>query len=309
MQPPLIGHPQRLEPFKNFLGVVAKSRGAILITGPTGAGKKRSIQFLLENGPLNQDPVFFLNGLQFSEDLWAQAFLVLKSKGTLVIEGIQYLSLPLQSRFKDWLAGQGPLFAESGGLPSDWRIIGTSPCSKDIWEDLVYDFSYHIQLPSLNEVIEDIPYHIKYFLRGKSVRFLRYFFLLKTFFHQWQGNLRELEHYLFQVMAYYYSNAQTNGFNGGQEVFGETKLRYYQDILKGEWWYYPYRFLPDFTNHLANILTKTDFRSKIIEENLVSALLKDEPGFLVFDLEDPEFEKKAIQVYTLFSNYLKLQSA
>jgi transcriptional regulator with AAA-type ATPase domain len=307
MQPPLIGHPQRLEPFKSFLSGVARAKGSILMTGPTGAGKKRSIQFLMENGPLNQDPVFFLNGLQLSEDLWAQARVVLKSKGTLVLEGIQYLPLPLQSRFKDWLAGQGPLFAGSGELPSDWRIIVTSSSPKDIWEDLLHDFSYHIQLPSLNEVIEDIPYHIKYFLQDKSIRYLRYFFLLKTFFHQWAGNLRELEHYLLQVMAYYCSKAQTNGFERGREVFGETKLRYYQDILKEEWWYYPYRFLPDFTNHLANILTKTDFRLKIIEENLVRSLLKDEPGFLVFDLEDQEFEKKAIQVYTLFSNYLKLQ--
>ncbi|MBA4394947.1 MAG: hypothetical protein C0407_15450, partial [Desulfobacca sp.] len=262
MQSPMIGHPQRLEPFKKFLGYIAKTMGSILMTGPTGAGKKRCIQFLMENGPLNQDPVFFLNGLQFSEDLWAQARVVLKSKGTLVIEGIQYLPLPLQSKFKDWLAGKGPLFAESGGGPSDWRIIVTSPSPKDIWENLVYDFPYHIQLPALNEVIEDIPYHIKYFLHGKSVRYLRYFFLLKTFFHQWPGNLRELEHYLLQAMAYYCSKTETNGYFGGEEVFGETKVRYYQDILKGEWWYYPYRFLPHFTNQLANILTKTDFRSK-----------------------------------------------
>jgi transcriptional regulator with AAA-type ATPase domain len=307
MQSPLIGHPQRLESFKNFLSFISRAKGSILLTGPTGAGKKRSIQFLVENGPLNQAPVFFLNGLEFSEELWSQARVVLKSKGTLVIEGIQHLPLPLQSKVKNWLAGQGPLFTKNGGLPSDWRIIVTSPCTKDIWEDLVYDFPYHIQLPSLNEVVEDIPYHIKNFLQGKSIRYLRYFFLLKTFFHQWQGNLRELEHYLLQAMAYYYSRAQTNGFDGGEEVFGETKLRYYQDILKGEWWYYPYRFLPDFTNHLFDILTKTDFRSKIIEANLVTSLLKDEPGFLVLDLADQEFEQKAIQVFNLFSNYLKVQ--
>ena len=50
MQPPLIGHPQRMEPFKTFLEVLAKGREAILITGPTGSGKKRITQFLLENG-------------------------------------------------------------------------------------------------------------------------------------------------------------------------------------------------------------------------------------------------------------------
>jgi DNA-binding NtrC family response regulator len=84
MQLPLIGHPQRLDPFKDFLGFIAKIQGPILITGPTGSGKKRIVDFLLEKGPLNQEPVFHLNGLRFTEDLWGQTYTALKSKGTLV---------------------------------------------------------------------------------------------------------------------------------------------------------------------------------------------------------------------------------
>jgi DNA-binding NtrC family response regulator len=308
MQPPLIGHPQRLEPLKNFLGFIAKAKDPILITGPTGAGKKRTIQFLVENGPLNQNPLFFLNGLTFTEDLWDHARGVLQTRGTLVIEDLHFLSLPLQAKLKNWLAGKKPLFNEPLETTSDWRIICTSSSPQDIWDNLVYDFPYRLQLPSLNQVIEDIPYHLRYFLQGKSIRYLRYFFLLKTFFHQWQGNLRELEHYLIQAMAYYSSKSIEKAFPKDEEVFGETTIRYYQDILKGEWWYYPYRFLPNFTNNLDEILTKTDFRSKILEEKLVSPLMKEEPGFLVFDLAEPEFEKKANQVYTLFLDYLKLQT-
>ncbi len=308
MQPSLIGNPQRIEPFKHFLGVIAKDPGPILITGPTGSGKKRVIQFLVENGPLNQSPVFFLSGLGCTDALWTKACEALSSKGTLVVEGIQYLPLTFQSKFKGWLAGQGPLFSEQGGLPSEWRIMVTDIRSDEVLEDLVYDFPFHIQLPSLKEVVEDIPFHLKYFLSDKSVRYLRYFFLLKTFFHQWPGNIREIEHYLLQAMAYYNAMDLTGGSNGGEEVFGEKRLRYYQDVLKGEWWYYPYRFPPDFVNKLANVLTKTDFRSKIIREGLVISLLKDEPGFLVFDLSDPEFEKKSIEVYTIFLNYLNARS-
>ena len=292
MQTTLIGNPQRIEPFKNFLGVIAKDPGPLLITGPTGSGKKKIIQFLVENGPLMQNPVFFLSGLGFTDALWTKACETLGSKGTLVVEGVQYLPLAFQARFKDWLAGQGPLFSEPGVLPSEWRIIVTGLRSNEVWEDLVYDFPYHIQLPSLQEVVEDIPFHLKYYLRDKSVRYLRYFFLLKTFFHQWPGNIRELEHYLLQAMAYYKAMDLNGGSTGGEEVFGEKKLRYYQDVLKGEWWYYPYRFLPDFVNGLAYVLTKTDFRSRIIKDRLVISLLKDEPGFLVVDLSDPEFEKK-----------------
>ena len=184
-------------------------------------------------------------------------------------------------------------------------VIGQHP--EEIWEDLRYHFSYHIHLPSLNEIIEDLPYHIKYFLRDKPVRYLRYFFLLKLFFHQWQGNLLELDQCLLQSMAYYTSMSTVDGFQGGDEVFGEKKTRYYQDILKGEWWYFPYRFLPGFPEHLTDILNKTDFRSKILEEQWVIPLLPKEPGFLVFDLSDPEFEKKANQVFYTFSEYLNKQ--
>jgi DNA-binding NtrC family response regulator len=308
MQPPLIGHPQRLEPFKNFLGFIAKTKEPILINGPTGSGKKRTIQFLIENGPFYQNPLFFLNGLTFTEDLWAQAHGVLQNRGTLVFEELHTLPLPFQAKFKDWLAGKRPLFNESLEISSDWRIICTSSSLQAIWDDLVYDFPYRLQLPSLNEVIEDIPYHLRYFLQGKSIRYLRYFFLLKTFFHQWQGNLRELEHYLLQAMAYYSSKSTEKASLGDEKVFGEICLRYYQDILKGERWYYPYKFLPNFTDHLAEILTKTDFRSKIMAEKLVSPLMKDEPGFLVFDLAEEDFEKKAYQVYTIFLDHLKLQT-
>ncbi|MBI5603883.1 MAG: sigma 54-interacting transcriptional regulator [Deltaproteobacteria bacterium] len=308
MHSPLIGQPQRLEPFKSFLSVIAKTQDPILISGPTGSGKKRIIQFLVQNGSFNQEPIFFINTLQFSEALWVQAQGVLKARGTLVIEGIEHLPLILQSKLKNWLAGQGPLLSEKDVIPTDWRIISTCLSPEEVWEDLVYDFPYHIQLPSLNEVVEDIPYHIKYFLRDKSIRYVRYFFLLKTFFHKWQGNLRELEHYLIQAMSYYCSLGPSSGLNGGEEVFGEKKMRYYQDILKGEWWYYPYRFPPDFTRYLATILNKTDFRKKIIEENQVIPLLDNEPGFLVFDMTDPDFEKKAIQVYYTFSDYLNQQS-
>jgi transcriptional regulator of acetoin/glycerol metabolism len=302
---PLIGHPDRLEPLKTFLGFIAKAPEPILITGPTGSGKRSVIQFLLENGPLNQDPFFTLSGLHFSEELWSKARTTLETKGTLVIEGIHYLPLILQSRFKSWLQGKGPLLSEAVSLPEGWRIVSTSPGREDIWEELLYEFPFHLQLPSLNEVIEDIPFHIKFFLKDKPIRYLRYFLLLKTFFHQWPGNLRELEHYLLQAMAYYNALAVRPG-SGGEEVFGERKLRYFQDVFKGEWWYYPYRFLPGFTEHLKDVLTKTDFRSKIIEENWAIPLLKDEPGFLVLDLKDPEFEIKALRIYETFSRYLTL---
>jgi hypothetical protein len=131
MQAPLIGHPQRLEPLKNFLGYLAKAKEPTLLTGPTDAGEKQYIHFLAENGPLNQAPLFFLNGLDFSEALWNEAH----------------------------------------------RALG-------------------------------------------------------------------------------------------------------------------------------DILTKPNFRTKIIKENLVTPLLKDGPGFLVFNLTDQEFEKKTIWVYNLISNHL-----
>jgi hypothetical protein len=305
MSSTLIGHPDRIEPFQNFLRTLARNKGAVVISGPVGAGKKRTVQFLIENGAHPQGPVFLIEGLQYSEEVWDRAQTELGESGTLVLEGLQHLPLAVQSRFKDWLSGQGPLGAKSQTRPKDWRVIGTTVEAQKTWDELLFQFPLHLQLPALNEIREDIPYHLKFFLKEEPIRYLRYFFLLKTTHHQWPGNLRELEHYLEQVMAYYHAMALVPGFGGGEEVFGEKRLRYYQDVLKGEWWYYPYRFQPGFTENLPAILNRTDFRKQLIEQNLVIPLLREEAGFLVLDLKDPEFESKAIRIYYLFQEYLK----
>jgi hypothetical protein len=301
----LIGHPDRIEPFQNFLRIIARNKGPVVISGPVGSGKKRTVQFLIENGAHPQGPVFFIEGLQFSEEVWKRALTELGERGTLVLEGLQHLPLALQSRLKDWLTGNRPLGTESQSRPEDWRVIGTTVEAQKTWDELLFQFPLHIQLPALNEIREDIPYHLKFFLKEEPIRYLRYFFLLKTTHHRWPGNLRELEHYLEQAMAYYHSMALVPGFGGGEEVFGEKRLRYYQDILKGEWWYYPYRFQSGFTENLPAILNRTDFRKQLIEQNLVIPLLREEAGFLVLDLKDSEFESKAIRIYYLFQEYLK----
>jgi transcriptional regulator with AAA-type ATPase domain len=301
----LIGHPDRIEPLQNFLRIIAQDKETVLLSGPVGSGKKRTIQFLIENGAHAQDPVFFIEGLHFSEEVWNRALTELGESGTLVLEGLQRLPLAVQSRLKDWLIGKRPLGAENQTRPRGWKVIGTTTEAQSTFDELVFQFPMHIQLPSLNEVLEDIPYHLKFFLKEEPIRYLRYFFLLKTTHHQWPGNLRELEHYLGQAMAYYHSMALVPGFGGGEEVFGEKRLRYYQDVLKGEWWYYPYRFQSGFTENLPAILNRTDFRKQLIEQNLVIPLLREEAGFLVLDLQDPEFESKAIRIYDLFQEYLK----
>ena len=305
MASPLIGHPDRIEPFQNFLRILAKSKDPVIISGPVGSGKKRTVQFLIENGAHPRDPVFSIEGLHFSEELWNRATTELGESGTLVLEGLQHLSLTQQSRLKSWLIGPFPLPAGSQNRPGGWRVVGTTTEAQKTWDELLFQFPLHIQLPSLNEVIEDVPYHLKSFLREKPIRYVRYFFLLKTTFHQWAGNLLELEHYLEQAMAYYHSMALVAGFSGGEEVFGERRLRYYQDVLKGEWWYYPYRFKAGFTERLSGILNQTDFRKQLIDQNLVISLLKEEPGFLVLDLKDPEFESKAVRIHWLFQRFLE----
>jgi hypothetical protein len=208
-----------------------------------------------------------------------------------------------------WLRGEGPLYAEKPAPPLTARLLVSSNRPQELSEELLYQFPLHIRLPALNEVAEDIPYHLSVFLRDKPVRYVRYFFLLKTFFHQWEGNLLELSHYLDQALAYYQSMASVAGFSGGEEVFGEKRLRFYQDVLKGEWWYYPYRFRSDFTGRLQHILKRTDFRDRMIREGLVVPLMKEESGYLVLDLQDAEFEKKANAIYTLFREYLDDQTA
>lgn len=51
---------------------------------------------------------------------------------------------------------------------------------------------------------------------------------------------------------------------------------------------------------------KPEFKilSKLIDQNLVIPLLVEEPGFLVLDLKDPEFEAKAIRIHRLFQRFM-----
>jgi DNA-binding NtrC family response regulator len=300
----IIGHPDRIGPFQLFLKVIGQGRDPVIISGPVGAGKKRTALFLIENGPNPAGPVCPIEGIQFSEDLWRRTLAGLGDEGTLVLENIHCLPWPLQDRFREWLAGRGSLFSETPGPPARGRVLVTTTRPQDLWGGLLYHFPYHLQLPALNDVIEDLPYHLNTFLREKPIRYIRYFFLLKTFHHQWGGNLLELQHYLDQALAYYQSRSLSAGATGEEEVFGEKRLRFYQDVFKGEWWYYPYSFPPGFDRELPFILNHTDFRKDLIDQGLVIPLLKEETGFLVLDLKDPEFENKAIQVYRLFMKYL-----
>ena len=306
----IIGHPDRIDPFQLFLKVIALGQGPVLISGPVGSGKKKAARFLIENGPHPAETISRIDGLQISEDLWRRALAEMEDEGTLVFENMQCLSRPLQGRFREWLTGgRGGLFSETQGPPIRGRILATTTDPKELWGDLLYHFPFHLQLPALNEVIEDIPYHLSIFLREKPIRYIRYFFILKTFHHQWGGNLLELQHYLDQALAYYQSKPLATGSGWGEEVFGEKRLRFYQDVFKGEWWYYPYNFPPGFDRELPFILNQTDFRKDLIDQGLVIPLLKEEPGFLVLDLKDREFENKANQIYRLFKKYRDNQGA
>jgi DNA-binding NtrC family response regulator len=154
----LIGHPDRIEPFQHFLRIIAKDKGTVLISGPVGSGKRRTVQFLIENGASSQGPVSFVEGLHFSEEVWNQTLTGLGESGTLVLEGLQRLPLEVQCRFKDWLIGKRPLWAENQTRPREWRVIGTTTETQKTLDELLFQFPLHIQLPSLNEVLEDIPY-------------------------------------------------------------------------------------------------------------------------------------------------------
>jgi DNA-binding NtrC family response regulator len=305
----IIGHPDRIGPFQLFLKVIALSRDPVIISGPVGSGKKRTARFLIESNPDLSGPVFTVNGAQFSEDLWRRTLAGLGDEGILVLENIQCLDPTLQDRFREWLAGKGGLFSETTSPPSRGRILATTTGAQDLWGELLYHFPFHLQLPALNEVIEDIPYHLATFLREKPIRYIRYFFLLKTFQHQWGGNLLELRHYLDQALAYYQSKTLAADSGDEEAVFGEKRLRFYQDVFRGEWWYYPYRFPPGFDRELPVILNQTAFRKDLIDQGLVIPLLKEETGFLVLDLKDPEFETKANRIYRLFLKYRDDQRA
>jgi DNA-binding NtrC family response regulator len=228
------------QPFHNFIGEspaiqkvfrtiekVAKTDANILILGENGTGKELVARELHRQSH-RRDEVFIsvdmgaLSETLFESELFGYtkgAFtdaredragrFEIASGGTLFLDEISNLPLPLQVKLLAVLQNREVIrLGSNKPLPIDIRLICASNMpvhemvtQKTFREDLLYRINtVEIQLPSLQERIEDIPLLVSHFLKVYCRKYKipqKHFSnatLVKLKQYHWPGNIRELQH-------------------------------------------------------------------------------------------------------------------
>ncbi len=210
---------------------VAPSDISILLSGESGTGKEVIARLIHRLSNRADKPFVAINCAAISESLLESELFgyekgaftgaserrvgkfELANQGTLLLDEISEMAFALQAKLLrviqekeiDRIGGRFP-------VPVDVRIIATT--NRDLWaevkkgafrEDLYYRLNvFPIKIPPLRERPEDILPLADFFLKRLSQRMGRTFRLseeLKTHLlkRRWEGNVRELENYLYRV--------------------------------------------------------------------------------------------------------------
>ena len=209
-----------------FAENIAYSKSTVLISGETGTGKELFARYIHQCSPRAHEPFLAVNCAALPEGLLESELFgyekgaftgaiarkegkfELASGGTLLLDEVTELSLPLQAKLLrvlqehevDKVGGREP-------IPVDVRVIATT--NRDpktlveenkFREDLYYRLNViPIQLTPLRERPEDIPVLAEYFLdkhsreNNKAIHAIAEETLTLLKKYQWRGNVRELE--------------------------------------------------------------------------------------------------------------------
>lgn len=208
-----------------FVENIAFSKSTILILGETGTGKELFARYIHQKSPRADKPFMAINCAALPEGLLEtemfghekgaftgaierkEGKFELTNKGTLLLDEVTEMSLPLQAKLLrvlqeheiDKVGGKAP-------VPVDVRVIATT--NRDIKrrikdnqfrQDLYYRLNViPVNLPTLKERPEDIPLLAENFLRmrcretGKSISGIDPATLALLQKYRWPGNIREL---------------------------------------------------------------------------------------------------------------------
>jgi PAS domain S-box-containing protein len=209
-----------------ILPQVAESDSTILIQGETGTGKELLARAIHELSPRRKKPFIAVNSGALPDTLLESelfgykkgaftdatrdkpGFLASAEGGTILLDEIGDLSAAFQVRLLRVLQDQTykPLGATSS-VKANVRILAatnrdlTDLVKKGVFrQDLFYRINViRLDLPPLRERKEDIPMLVKHFigrfnrLRGRSVTGISQEALSLLMFHDYPGNIRELE--------------------------------------------------------------------------------------------------------------------
>jgi two-component system response regulator AtoC len=232
--PVIIGHSEAIRSIKQKIQKVAGKDITVLITGETGTGKELIARSLHYHSARSQGPLVKITcGALPDELLESEVFgfqkgaftgahknkpgrLELAHNGTLFIDEIGDLSLPLQAKFLQVLEDKA--FARLGGIYDkfvDTRVVAAtnSDLQKKVRDglfrkDLFYRLNViHIEATPLRERKPDIPILLHYFVDKyclelkKDVLEIPAKILKHLQAYQWPGNVRELENVVRRAVA------------------------------------------------------------------------------------------------------------
>ena len=225
----LVGKSKAMEHVYNMIENVIQNDSTVLISGESGTGKETIARSIHLHSERKSQPFYVIGCNTFSDILFVSdlfghekgsfeaAYISkpgkfeLANNGTILLDGIDELSLPLQLKLAKAL--ELKQFERIGGLthfPLNARIMATT--TKDLHnevkekrfsEELFYRLSVvNVSLPLLQDRMDDLPLLINFILcnlsknlnrQSKSIS-PRTFKFLKNY--NWPGNIRELENVL-----------------------------------------------------------------------------------------------------------------
>jgi len=220
---------QAMQQVRSLIADVASTLATVLITGESGTGKELAARAIHQASQRSAAPFVALNCAAIPETLLEselfghekgsftgatqarQGKFELASGGTIFLDEIGELPLPLQSKFLRVL--QERLFERVGGsreIRADVRIVAATNCDlaeevreRRFREDLYYRLNvFPIQLPPLRERRDGLPLLISYLLQraagqtGRVVPLVDPAVMEALAGHGWPGNIRELQNVL-----------------------------------------------------------------------------------------------------------------
>lgn len=230
----IIGKSRKIREIFKMIGLLCQNRATVLIQGETGTGKELIARVIHRNCLFSEEPFVTVDCSVLVETLLESelfghesgAFtgavrtkkgkIELAGAGTLFLDEVTELPLPLQSKFLGFL--QRREYMRVGGqesLQSRCRIIAatnrdlTAQVTKGHFrEDLYFRLKVvTIPVPPLRERKSDIPDLVNHFIQkinrelGTKVMKLEPGVMDRLMAHEWSGNVRELENALVEALV------------------------------------------------------------------------------------------------------------
>lgn len=233
-----VGVSDKAAQIRNHIEVLGKNSSInVLVRGETGAGKEVVAYLIHACSDRKDQPMVRINCTQIPENLMEselfgiergafagamrtkKGLIELADGGTVFLDGIGELSLPMQAKLLAFLDHKK--FKRVGGIEDievDARVIAATARNLEMGvqkgefrKDLFYRINVmEVVIPPLRERREDIPalceYYLTYYNKmfGKNIKSVDPEFMREMMLYDWKGNVRELKNvfercYLFST--------------------------------------------------------------------------------------------------------------